>query len=240
MDQKEELIKFAKDYLECWTEAVIEHDGAAKWRNRKNWTCFHEKNVLVPMADKINAQAGQEEMHEVEPPEVMEKEYYRIDFIFYRYIDRSRYFWTLDYAIEHENQEFDANGETIKEKGWFDEFCKLIPIKCTKARVIIGYDSFDAETDNRLERCVDMLKAHESYNDITDTPILLFLFPGTKYIKEQVGKGYPNGTVHVVLFTKQSGTWGYEDLFAKMSEHKILESKLLESFRMIAADEKSA
>ncbi len=235
MNQREELIKFSADYLECWTKAVMENGGASKWKNRTDWTLFHEKNVLVPMADKINAQAGQEEMHEAEPPEVMEKEYYRIDFIFYRYIDKPRYFWTLDYAIEHENQKFDANGEEIKSKGWFDEFCKLIPIKCTKARVIIGYDSFDAETDIRLERwCVDMLKAHESYHDITDTPILLILFPGTAYIKNQVTKGYPNGMVRVVLFTKQNGTWGKEDLFAQINKREFLAEKLAKSFGMIA------
>lgn len=244
MAQKEELINFAEDYLECWTDAILEKGGASKWKD--DWTNFHEKNVLVPLSDKINAKTGQNELYKSEPREVMEKEYYRIDFILYRYRNPQYHWWQLDYAIEHENEKFawKSKEETIDKsnQGWFDEFCKLLPIKCAKARVIIGYDLFNAETEARLQLCQETLIEHETagYNDITDTPILLILFPGTTYIKEHVDKGYSNDMVRVVLFAKQNGIWGREDLFAKMNERKILESKLSESFIRIAACGKTA
>lgn len=239
MNKNKELFKFCKDYLECWTDAMTNNsdNGAAKWKEGgKAWTNFHEKKVLVPLSAKIKV--GHEELHKAEPPEVLEKEYYRIDFILYRYIDKAHHFWTLDYAIEHENVKFVPD----EKLGWFDEFCKLIPIKCTKARVIIGYDFFDDGLEKRLIRCDEMLKAHESINDITDTPILLILFPGTEYIQEYADSGYPNGMVHIFLFTKYNGTWTREDILTKSCEWKSeekpvidaeLKNRLLISFSMI-------
>ncbi len=213
MNQNEELLNFCKDYLYCWTEAVINKGGDGQWSVSSNWTDFHEKNVIVPLKDRLNTLL--KNTCEYGQPEVLEKEYYRIDFILYRYIDKARHFWTLDYAIEHENAKFDINDNKINKLGWFDEFCKLIPIKCAKARVIIGYDSFDDGLEERLICCDKILKAHENFNDITDTPILLILFPDTGYIKKYDGSGYPDGMLHIFLFTKHNGTWGREDVLTK-------------------------
>lgn len=242
MNKNEELLKFCKDYLECWTDAVINRGGANEWSDSGKWTDFHEEYIVIPLANRLNAQAMLGEMNDSNQPEILEKEYYRIDFILYRYIDKARHFWTLDYAIEHENVKFNINDNKINSLGWFDEFCKLIPIKCTKARVIIGYDSFDGGLKTRLGKCLEMLNAHERYNDITDTPILLILFPNTEYIKKYADSGYPNGMVHIFLFTKYNGTWTREDILTKSCEWKSeekpvidaeLKNRLLISFSMI-------
>ncbi len=148
-----------------------------------------------------------------------QQEYYKVDFTIFDYEDygeETNENWTLAYAIEHENCKLTLNdNNTIKYYGWFSEFKKLLPIKCANARVIISYDDFDGENgnikDEKLNMCLNLLNNSFVQNSLTDTPIILILFPSTSAIKNIVENNeYP--VIQIFEFEKKENEWETSDL----------------------------
>ncbi len=219
-------LEFATNYLQTWLEA-LENDSLKMhlaWHNAHQWTVAHMANVLYPLAQKLkygNDGYGT----------TMQQEYYRVDFSLYSYFGPS--VWTLDYAIEHENNEFVLEDNTVHKKGWFDEFTKLLPLKCAKSRVIIGYDRFE-KFDDKLKKCHDLLTNKDVQASLTDSPILLIVFPYTGYMQKQT---YQNGLLHIVEFVKESGEWQSHEL-ASSIVNNILQEKLKAVYAKIATQNK--
>lgn len=219
---KKENKQFCEKYLKCWTSAMLADDKELlrSWTSSYRWTKYNMEKVLDKLATALSPKYD-------EYGKTKSREYYRVDFSLYSWFGQS--VWTLDYAIEHENERFeikdysllDESGKikldgNIKSKGWFDEFAKLLPLKCARSRVIIGYDDFE-HIDEKLKICHSLLNNKQIKGSLTNSPILLILFPSIKHIKEIV-QGW-NDTTHVindndlirfVLFYKSDESWKIE------------------------------
>ncbi|MCH5164347.1 MAG: hypothetical protein J1F36_04955, partial [Clostridiales bacterium] len=133
------------------------------------------------------------------------QEYYRVDLSLY-YYPENEIGWCPDFFIEHENEHFEIDtNRTIKNKGWYGEFIKLLPLKCSDlgAKVIISYDDFKNLT-NKVDFLCKVLNSEDSIcrQSITDTPILIILGPSNKTIKEDSDVDFK-----IVLFTCKNGKW---------------------------------
>lgn len=227
--------QFVAEYLKCWLNAMKTDDMVAAWHGYHDWTVMHMNRVLYPLAHKLGAcnecncsncrkltGKGEEDRCKYFCKMyawTIQQEYYNIDFSLYNSYKQS--VWSLEYAIEHENAEFViGKGDTILHKGWFDEFAKLLPVKCGKARVIIGYDTFN---ENDLRKKIEMAKAllnsKELKRSLADSPIIVILFPYTKHIKEVVKKGIkvPEQLIKICEFKREnSSEFGCFDLTEKV------------------------
>lgn len=224
----EDTLKFATAYLHTWLNA-LENDNlqmSSAWHNYHQWTVAHMANVLYPLAIKLDYGANNYGI-------TMQQEYYRVDFSLYTYFEQST--WTLDYAIEHENAAFILNADgSIHEKGWFDEFAKLLPLKCAESRVIIGYDNFDGQFTAKLKMCENLLNDPRIQNSVTDSPILLILLPRNEYMKR---KDYKSGLLQIVEFRKMNKTWQINELSKKICDDKA-EKRLNAAYAKIIATSK--
>lgn len=221
----EDVFKFASAYMQTWLDAM-ENDGMqmpSKWHNAHEWTVAHMANVLYPLTAKLD--------YENKYGTTVQKEYYRVDFSMYTYFEQST--WKLDYAIEHENAEFAlySGDGSVRKKGWFDEFAKLLPLKCAKSRVIIGYDTFGSQFSAKLDKCLGLLNDKRIQASVTDSPILLIIFPYTDYVKSNDHK---NGMLHIVGFENTNGTWRMNELTDSVCDEQAIE-RLKAAYAKIAA-----
>ena len=196
--------QFVSEYLKCWLKAMEDDDMVAAWHGYHDWTVMHMNRILYPLARALGAceESGCENCQKLHCKDMdkrckyfckmyawtIQQEYYNIDFSLYNSYAQS--LWSLEYAVEHENAEFVIKDDKIEHKGWFDEFAKLLPVKCGKARVIIGYDMFkENELNKKLEKAKELLTDIRVKRSIADSPIIIILFPYTKPIKKIVEKG---------------------------------------------------
>ncbi len=192
--------QFVAEYLKCWLDAMKTDDMVAAWHGYHDWTVMHMNRVLYPLAralgackkfacEACNSFADSDERCRYfckAYRTTIQQEYYNIDFSLYNSYEQS--LWSLEYAIEHENAEFVlGKGNTILHKGWFDEFAKLLPVKCGKARVIIGYDTFKKDDlSKKIEKAKNLLADERLKRSLAGSPIILILFPYTKHIRKVV------------------------------------------------------
>jgi len=220
-------LQFCTEYINTWIDAMLDSKEVllSAWYGLHDWTKAHMANVLYPLATKLgyNNKYGTS----------VQQEYYRVDFTLYDYSKQS--VWALDYAIEHENAEFELQGNKIINKGWFDEFAKLLPLKCAKARIIIGYDTFNDITlfEQKLKRCYDLLANDLVQHSLADSSIFLIIFPRTKYIKNG---DYSNGLVHIVHFYKSDidGKWIKEKALENKVCNEEITKRLISAYKKIA------
>lgn len=218
-------LKFCTEYINTWIAAMLDSDNVlfSAWYGLHDWTKAHMANVLYPLALKLgyNNKYGTS----------VQQEYYRVDFTLYNYCEQS--VWALDYAVEHENAEFELQEERIVNKGWFDEFAKLLPLKCAKARVIIGYDTFNDINlfKQKLKRCQDLLINEHVQPSLADSSIFLIIFPRTKYIKNG---DYKNGLLHIVHFYKDNDIWIMEKNLADTACNEETKKQLITVYKKIA------
>lgn len=214
--------QFVTEYLKCWLNAMKTDDMVAAWHGYHDWTVMHMNRVLYPLAHSLGACkkfacAACDSFADRDGDErcryfckayrtTIQQEYYNIDFSLYNSYKQS--LWSLEYAIEHENAEFVLDkGDTISHKGWFDEFAKLLPIKCGKARVIIGYDTFNEnDLSKKIVMAEKLLNSKELKRSLADSPIIIILFPYTKHIKEVVKKGIkePKQLIKICEFKREN------------------------------------
>ncbi len=216
------LQQFCTEYLNIWIDAMCNENSEllCSWHDSSKWTAYHMKEVLYPLAENLGCNGNVY-------VESVQQEYYRVDFTIYNYFEQS--VWTLDYAIEHENVGFELqkNG-SIKHKGWYDEFAKLLPLKCAKARVIIGYDSFTELFYEKIKKCRNLLNDERVQPSLADSPILLIIFPRTNYIN----KGeFNNGLIHLVRFYKEENGWDIDCDF----ENEVCNAEMLNNLRKVYA-----
>ncbi len=238
-EQEQSVLKFCKDYMDIWIRAMnTESELLSSWRGShlNGWTKAHMKYVLYKLAEEYHYKNGED--REDGYATSYQKEYYRVDFTMYSHYDEPCC-WTLDYAIEHENDEFELNNDTkysIKHKGWFDEFAKLLPLKCAKARVIISYDYFTA-FDKKLEKCRELLKCDNIQPSLADSPILLIIFPRTKQIEKICeDENSRESLIHIVYFNKRddsSKEWVMKNEFEKEVIDDDMNKRLLEVYKKI-------
>jgi hypothetical protein len=224
----EKIEEFCREYLKIWIGAMLnENSGLLKsWHGSLHeWTVKHMANVLYPLADTLYPFFDKFQDKNSTYGYTRQQEYYNVDFSLYRYYGLS--VWTLDFAVEHENAEFSlASGENIRSKGWYDEFAKLLPLKCAGARVIIGYDKFD-RFDDKVKKCLDLLNDKRIEASLADSPILLIIFPRTDYMKKFT---FEKGIIRLVKFYKQdTGDWEIDDVFEK----NILDSRIIEGLKQV-------
>lgn len=214
-------LQFCTEYINTWVEAMLADNETllSAWYGLHDWTKAHMEYVLYPLASKLGY--GNNYSYN------MQKEYYRVDFTLYDYHSQS--VWALDYAVEHENAEFELQGD----KGWFDEFAKLLPLKCAKARVIIGYDIFNDKNlfNQKLKRCQDLLANKYVQPSLTDSSIFLIIFPRTKYIKNG---DYSNGLLHIVHFFNNDGKWTMEKDLEDIVCNEETKKQLISIYKKIA------
>lgn len=222
--KKISIEQFCGEYLNAWIEAMNDEDKVLlnSWHGLHSWTDAHMANVLYPLAKKLG--------YANKYGTGFQKEYYRVDFTLYDYFEQS--VWTLDFAIEHENAEFELESDnSIKYKGWYDEFAKLLPLKCANSRVIIGYDCFTDNFEKKIKKCRDLLINPNIQASLSDGSILLIIFPRTNYIRKCK---YENGLIHIVHFYKNGNNWDIEKNF----ENKVCDDgmliKLQEVYKKIA------
>lgn len=222
--EREKDLEFCKRYLNCWLNAMLDKNSELLNEWHGNWTDAHMQKVLYPLARLYG--------HTTYGYDI-QKEYYRVDFTVYTHYGNS--VCTLDYAIEHENARFELDGNTIKNKGWFDEFAKLLPLKCTGARVIIGYDNFESVDTfkHKIKFCTDLLNNDKIANSIADCPVLLIIFPLTKYIKK---RDFSEPLIHLVRFYKNdsNGVWETDIDFENDILDKETKEGLISAYNKIA------
>ena len=124
---------FLKKFKEKMNKKSVGDKAVSTWNNRGNFTSF----IIDQIADIVN------EEHKTS------KEYYNIDLIGWSQLKQNlpappiskyrlkKHLWSLDVAIEHENDQSD----------WTDELIKLLYINCP-LRVVIGYISADVFSDD--------------------------------------------------------------------------------------------
>ena len=217
--------EFCAEYINTWIDAMLDSNNVllSAWYGLHDWTKAHMANVLYPLAERLG--------YYNKYGTGFQQEYYNVDFTLYNYREQS--VWSLDYAVEHENDEFILKDGKISQKGWFDEFAKLLPLKCAKARVIIGYDRFKDKNlfEAKLERCHELLTNDYVKPSLADSSIFLIIFPRTEYIK---AGNYYNGLMHIIHFYNDNGEWEMEkDLTDKICNTDMLE-KLKSIYKKIA------
>lgn len=125
--------KFWKKFKEKMNKKSVRDKAISTWNNRGNFTNF----IIDQIADIVS------EEHNTS------KEYYNIDLIGWSQLKQNlptplvskyrlkKHLWSLDIAIEHENDQSD----------WTDELIKLLYINCP-LRVVIGYIPSEVTSDN--------------------------------------------------------------------------------------------
>lgn len=227
--------QFVAEYLRCWLDAMKTDDMVAAWHGYHDWTVMHMNRVLYPLARSLGActesscsncrnMTGKGEEDRCRYfckmyAWTIQQEYYNIDFSLYNSYEQS--LWSLEYAIEHENAEFVlGKDDAISHKGWFDEFAKLLPIKCGKARVIIGYDTFkENDLDKKIEKAEKLLSGEGISRSLADSPIIIILFPYTKHIQDVVNNNTkePEQLIKICEFRREnSSEFGCFDLTEKV------------------------
>lgn len=227
--------QFVAEYLKCWLNAMKTDDMVAAWHGYHDWTVMHMNRVLYPLARELGAckKFACEACNSFADSDgdercryfckayrtTIQQEYYNIDFSLYNSYEQS--VWSLEYAIEHENAEFViGKGDTILHKGWFDEFAKLLPVKCGKARVIIGYDTFKKDDlSKKIEKAEKLLNSKELKRSLADSPIIVILFPYTKHIRKVVKNNIkePEQLIKICEFRREnSSEFGCFDLTEKV------------------------
>lgn len=246
--------KFCKNYLTAWLDAILTEnfDAPNEWYTSSKWTSVHMTNVLFCLAEKLGYRKTDCAEHKNNCPiyehcekkkdscygVYMQQEYYRVDFTLYNLYQNG--YWTLDYAIEHENAKFRLEKDnTIKAKGWFAEFTKLLPLKCAKSRAVICYDDFRDKMDlnKKLSHCLNWLRKSEMQSAIADSQIILIIFPLTHYMKRE---RYDNGLLRIVEFTKINDVWTMQDNLEEYLCDTKTELLLKEAYKRIISSGKDS
>lgn len=249
MDRTSNINDFVVTYLTCWADAM-KNLGDAEARKKlyrsgiyngekdcKGWTDFHLKEILYPLAEKTGYKSkackdceydckviGNREKS-CEYNRLWSKEFYRLDIAFYNYRGQP-YHWGLDYAVEHENTEFRMKEEdgkvTVHRGGWLNEFLKLLPLNCSKARVIIGYDNFDEdEWEMKQEYLLGVLCDRAVKETLVEKPIILILGPDCEYLDKT--KEEEDLCFRVKLITKVQNGWVFGDVAGPKDSGCLLE-----------------
>lgn len=226
MPKEVSTVEFAKIYLEQWLE-VMKNTGSSKtWNYNSAWTNTH-MTILYKLASALEyCNADRETVEKQDYAKTVQQEYYQVDFSLYRYIKNS--YWNLDYAIEHENEKYNITKSRVC-KGWFDEFAKLLPLKCRKSRVIIGYDYFYTDNSNnsfdaKIQNCINLLNDVDVQQSTAESPILLIIFPNG-YKMKQILQGEDGPVVRIVEFICKTGdekqNWEKIELSNKIIDQNI-------------------
>lgn len=219
--EKYNSLEFCKNYIKTWLgkmEGDVNLSNRRSWHNSSEWTIKH-LTILYDLARGLGYILDDEKQSYGCS---VQQEYYRVDFTLYNHIKDS--YWNLDYAIEHENEKYYIKKNKLKKKGWFDEFAKLLPLKCRNSRVIIGYEYFYEEGEEyyeecnsikrKIKNCEDLLNNKEVQQSMANSPILLILFPNTEKMRK-IGNGQSKTNIlRMVEFTcdTSSGIWSSRDL----------------------------
>lgn len=212
MERKSNINEFVVAYLTCWTDAMKSFGDAERKKlyrsgsyegedDCKGWTDFHLKKILYPLAEKMGYKTASDKGNRSRT-----RDYYRIDYALYN--EQIPYHWGLDYAVEHENTAFrlTEDGKSVLRGGWLNEFVKLLPLNCSKARVIIGYDSFgENDWENKREYLLGVLANRAVRETLVEKPILLILAPSCEFIDKEQDKD--NLFFRIKLFTKVQNGW---------------------------------
>lgn len=224
--------EFVEAYLQCWVDAFENDKMASKWNN--GWTNAHINMICYPLVRRLGYCQGCvnentshsrcDNLKDIEDltekcncqgyGKYVQQEYYKVDFTIYE--NQGEEGWSLEYAIEHENKHFIS----YNSSGWFNEFKKLLPIKCAQARVIIGYDHFDGDNGyskkEKFEKCLYLLNESEVVKrSLVDCPIILIIFPSDKSLRKIVKNNNfvgNNEVLQINEFICESGKWEYKDI----------------------------
>ena len=122
--------------------------------NYKKWTEFIE-TILILIGKDFNFKKEYREIS---------KEYFRIDFCFFKVNPNDEYDWNLEVAIEHENS----------DKTWFDEFTKLTHINCG-LKVLIAYHDYinDKQIDKKLNEDAKNYYLKRKYKQSPDNWLII-------------------------------------------------------------------
>lgn len=248
MDRMNNINDFVVAYLTCWADAMKSlADAAARKKlyrsgiydgekGCKGWTDFHLKQILYPLAERTGYKSRPCDDCECDCKVISNrekaceynrfwsKEFYRLDFALYNW--EQPYRWGLDYAVEHENAAFrlkEKEGKfTVHRGGWLNEFLKMLPLNCAKARVIIGYDNFDeAEWEAKQEYLLDVLSDRAVKETLVEKPILLILGPDCEYLDGT--KEEKDLCFRVKLITKVQNGWVFGDVAGAEGSGCLLE-----------------
>ena len=220
-----EASRFIMNYLESWKNAMSQESAISLYKGdidkkvKKMWTEFHMKFILYPLVRMLNQDGDCGFCKEAEKScpkscqnRLWSKEYYKVDFLLYRYKDKEKYpyYWNLQYAIEHENDHFCLDECGVKNAGWLHEFVKLLPLKCVKGRVIISYDDFSSNEKTDLSTEAEYLMkllqddmVKESTED--SSPIIVILAPSILYLKRE--SSTDNLFFRFLVFNFENGIW---------------------------------
>ena len=218
-----EIFRFIMNYLESWKNAMSQAEVSLYKEGKDNtgmkWTEFHMKFILYPLVHMLNQDGDCNSCEKTEKGcpgscqwVLWSREYYKVDFLLYRYKDKKKYpyYWNLQYAIEHENDHFRFNGGKVEKAGWLDEFVKLLPLKCVKGRVIISYDDFSE--DEKAGLCAQAkyllnLLQDETVKESTEvsSPVIIILAPSISYLKREASAD--NLFFRFLVFNFENGIW---------------------------------
>lgn len=253
------ITEFAQSYLNIFIVKMLDKNSElkSKWNNSRGWTRIHMLEVFYCLAEEMRYRNRNCNEKSNDCPvfwscekkssscygKYLQKEYYRVDLTLYNFKETG--FWTLDYAIEHENEEFKLKEDKIVRAGWFNEFAKLLPIKCAKARVIVGYDYFDGngeEIEKKFSYCKRLLERHAACpkdenslsNSLSEGKILLIIFPRTKRIRQirEMEKVSNKDLVRIVEFEVKGKSVKQNDLTDRVCEGNMTD-RLLQVYNII-------
>lgn len=220
-----EVSHFIMNYLESWKNAMSQESAVSLYKEGKNntgmkWTEFHMKFILYPLVRILNQEGDCNFCEKTEKgcpdscrDRLWSNEYYKVDFLLYRYKDKEKYpyYWNLQYAIEHENNHFRFNEGKVKKTGagWLEEFVKLLPLKCVKGRVIISYDDFSSNEKTGLSAKAEYLMKllqDDTVKESTEgsSPIIVILAPSNTYITRKKNEEV---FFRFLVFNFENGIW---------------------------------
>ncbi len=230
--------KFLNAYLDNLCHALEGNPGLYNM-GLGAWTTFHMESILYPLAERLRPD-GSGYAYKQQPcteecrgncyknkgkcgyGTTWSQEYYRVDLGLYRYPDAQSGLWRPDYLIEHENAHFkltaENGGYTIKKKGWFAEFIKLLPINCSGdgARVVISYsDLADSSAENPKayeEFLLSVLGNETILPSLCERPILVLLGPSVSAVKKAQADFF------YMMFEKNGTGWECESGFSQRED----------------------
>lgn len=250
MDRKSNINDFVVTYLACWADAMKSLDGpeARKKLYRsgsydgdgdcKGWTEFHLKKILYPLAEKLGYASASR--GEAKSGKVYRSGNYKVDLSLYNC--ESEYCRSIDYAIDHANISMNVeerDGKLVVTRGgWLNEFVRMLPLNCSKARVIIGYDAFgESDWEKKKEYLLGILNNRVVRETLAETPILLILAPSCEFIDGEKDKN--NLFFRIKLISKVQSGWeagDLDELLAGNSEFLRMRREMCNVFAEIRND----
>ena len=165
---------------------------------------------------------------------------YKVDLSLYNC--ESEYCRSIDYAIDHANISMNVeerDGKLVVTRGgWLNEFVRMLPLNCSKARVIIGYDAFgEGDWEKKKEYLLGILNNRVVRETLAETPILLILAPSCEFIDGEKDKN--NLFFRIKLISKVQSGWeagDLDELLAGNSEFLRMRKEMCNVFAEIRND----